>query len=180
MKAFWYNVDSELFTSWSPGVGRGHNRENHIYVCLYWKKIFFSRTSRSISIKLVINHPWVKGTLNCSNKGPGPLQRGYNHRNAKMGLGHLKNHWARIGLIYMEAFWYIVDSSFLKSWSPEVGRATIGKTIFTYVYIEKKNLLQNQQANCNQTHKISCMMGIQVYSNEGPSSLQRGDNHKSA
>jgi hypothetical protein len=27
---------------------------------------------------------------------------------------------------------------------------------------------------------ISCMMGIQVYSNEVPSPLQRGDNHKSA
>jgi hypothetical protein len=27
---------------------------------------------------------------------------------------------------------------------------------------------------------ISCMMGIQVYSNEGPSPLQSGDNHKSA
>jgi hypothetical protein len=27
---------------------------------------------------------------------------------------------------------------------------------------------------------ISCMMGIQVYSNEGPSPLQRGNNHKSA
>jgi hypothetical protein len=27
---------------------------------------------------------------------------------------------------------------------------------------------------------ISCMMGIQVYSNEGPSPLQRGDNHKCA
>jgi hypothetical protein len=24
---------------------------------------------------------------------------------------------------------------------------------------------------------ISCMMGIQVYSNEGPSPLQRGNNH---
>jgi hypothetical protein len=42
MQTFWYNVDSELFTSWSPGVGRGYNRENHIYICLYiclyWKK----------------------------------------------------------------------------------------------------------------------------------------------
>jgi hypothetical protein len=27
---------------------------------------------------------------------------------------------------------------------------------------------------------ISCMMGIHVYSNEGPSPLQREDNHKSA
>jgi hypothetical protein len=25
-----------------------------------------------------------------SNKGTGPLQRGDNHRNVKMGLGHLK------------------------------------------------------------------------------------------
>jgi hypothetical protein len=31
------------------------------------------------------------------------------------------------------------------------GGATIGKTAFTCVYIEKKNLLQNQQANFNQT-----------------------------
>jgi hypothetical protein len=38
------------------------------------KKIFFSRTSRPISIKLGMNHPWVKDILNCSNKGPGPFQ----------------------------------------------------------------------------------------------------------
>jgi hypothetical protein len=53
------------------------------------KKIF-SRTSMPISIKLGRNHPWVKGILNCSNKGPGPLQRGDNDKNAKMGWGHLK------------------------------------------------------------------------------------------
>jgi hypothetical protein len=72
MKAFWCNVDSKLFTSLSPGVWRGHNRENHIYICLYWKWIF-SRTSWRISIKLGTNHPWVKGILNCSNKGSDPL-----------------------------------------------------------------------------------------------------------
>jgi hypothetical protein len=54
------------------------------------KKIFLSRTSRPISIKLDINHPWVKGNLNCSNKGPGSLQRGDNHKNPKMGCVHLK------------------------------------------------------------------------------------------
>jgi hypothetical protein len=53
------------------------------------KKIFFSRTIRPISIKLGIN-PWVKGILNCSNKGPGPVQRGDNPKNAKMGWVHLK------------------------------------------------------------------------------------------
>jgi hypothetical protein len=42
-----------------------------------------------ISIKLGMNHPWVKGILNCSNKGSGPLQKEDNHKNAKMGWGHL-------------------------------------------------------------------------------------------
>jgi hypothetical protein len=54
------------------------------------KKIFLSRTSWPITIKLGINLPWVQGILNCSNKGPGPLQKGYNLKNAKMGWGHLK------------------------------------------------------------------------------------------
>jgi hypothetical protein len=61
-------------------------------------KTIFSRTSRPISIKLGINHPWLKGTLNCQQfvkKGPGPLQRGDNHRNVKMGLGHLKIFFPR-------------------------------------------------------------------------------------
>jgi hypothetical protein len=55
------------------------------------KKIFFSRTSMPISSKLGINHPYVMGILNCSNKGSGPLQRGDNHKNAKMGWGGIKN-----------------------------------------------------------------------------------------
>jgi hypothetical protein len=54
------------------------------------KKKIFSRTSWPIPVKLDINHPWVKGILNCSNKGPGPLQRGDNHKNTKMRWGHLK------------------------------------------------------------------------------------------
>jgi hypothetical protein len=48
----------------------------------------FSRTSRPISIKLGLNNPWVKGILNCSNKGPGPLQRGDKYKN---GVGSFKN-----------------------------------------------------------------------------------------
>jgi hypothetical protein len=51
------------------------------------KKIFFSRISWPISIKLGTYHPWVKGIINCSNEGSGPL-----HKNAKMGWDHLKNH----------------------------------------------------------------------------------------
>jgi hypothetical protein len=41
-----------------------------------------------ISIKLCTNHPWIKEILDCTNKGPGPLQSGDNHKNAKMGWGH--------------------------------------------------------------------------------------------
>jgi hypothetical protein len=35
-----------------------------------------------------MNHPWVKGILNCSNKGPGPFQMGDNHKNAKLWLNN--------------------------------------------------------------------------------------------
>jgi hypothetical protein len=54
------------------------------------KKFFFSRTSKPISIKLGINYLWVKRILNWLNKGPGPFQRGDNHKNAKMRWGHLE------------------------------------------------------------------------------------------
>jgi hypothetical protein len=50
----------------------------------------FTRTSRPISIRIGTNNVWVKGILNCSNKGPDPLQRGDNHKNAKLGWGRLK------------------------------------------------------------------------------------------
>jgi hypothetical protein len=43
-----------------------------------------------ISIKLGFTyHPWLKEILNCCN-GPGPLQRGDDLKNAKMGWGCLK------------------------------------------------------------------------------------------
>jgi hypothetical protein len=37
----------------------------------------------------------VKGIQVCSNKVPGHLQRGDNHKNVKMGLGHLKFFFSR-------------------------------------------------------------------------------------
>ena len=64
---------------------------------MHWKflKLLFSITSRPNSIKLGKNYPWVKGIQVCSNKGSGPLQRGDNHKNVKMGLGHLKIFFSR-------------------------------------------------------------------------------------
>jgi hypothetical protein len=45
---------------------------------------------KPISIKLGINNPWVKGILNCLNKGLRLLQREDNYQNAKIGCDHLK------------------------------------------------------------------------------------------
>jgi hypothetical protein len=33
------------------------------------------------------NHPWVKGILDYSNQGPGPIQSGDNHKTAKREWG---------------------------------------------------------------------------------------------
>jgi hypothetical protein len=53
-------------------------------------EIFFSRTSKPKLIKLGTYYPWLKGIQVYSVKGPGPLQRGGNHKNLKMGWGNLK------------------------------------------------------------------------------------------
>jgi hypothetical protein len=37
----------------------------------------------------------VKGIQVCSNKGPSPLLRGDNHKDVKMGWGHLKIFFSR-------------------------------------------------------------------------------------
>jgi hypothetical protein len=47
-------------------------------------------------IKLGTNYPWVKEIQVCSNKGPGLLQRGDNHKNVNMGWVHLKIFYSRI------------------------------------------------------------------------------------
>jgi hypothetical protein len=62
-----------------------------IFTYVYIEK----KSSSPEPIKLGINHTWVKGILNYSNKGPGPLQRGDNLKTAKMGWGHLKPLFSR-------------------------------------------------------------------------------------
>ena len=59
-------------------------------------------------------------------------------------------------------------------------RDTRGGTIFTFEYW-KESFKMKHQANFNQTwnkHFLHVLIGIQIYSNEGSSPLQRGDNHK--
>jgi hypothetical protein len=54
------------------------------------KRVVFSRTSWPFSIKLGTIYPWVEEIQICSNKGLGPIQRGENHKNVKIGWVHLK------------------------------------------------------------------------------------------
>jgi hypothetical protein len=58
-------------------------------------KIFFFRTNRPNSIKLGTSHPWMKGIEVCTNKGPGPFQRGDNKKNVEIGWDHLKIFFSR-------------------------------------------------------------------------------------
>jgi hypothetical protein len=55
---------------------------------------------------------------------------------------------------------------------------TIGKTILTCVYIEKEIFSTSRPISIKLGTNHSCMKGNQVYSNEGSSPLQRGDNNK--
>ena len=107
---FFYRTTGPILTR----LGTNHPRVKGIQVCsnewdspspkgdtkkrvkIHWKilEIFFSRTSKPKSIILGTNYPWVKGIQICSNKGPGSLQRGDNHKNVKMGWGHLKSFFS--------------------------------------------------------------------------------------
>ena len=69
---------------------RGDNSKRVKIHWIFFLRIFIFRTSRPNSIKLGTNYPWMKGIQVCSNKGPGPLQRGDNHKNVKIGWGHIK------------------------------------------------------------------------------------------
>jgi hypothetical protein len=46
-------------------------------------------------IKLFTNYSWVKGIQVCSNKRPGPLQRGDNKKKCKNGVGSFEIFFSR-------------------------------------------------------------------------------------
>ena len=59
--------------------------DNYEIAKIHWwiLKIFFCRTTGSISIKLGTNHPWVKGILVYSNEGPRFFPSGDNYKIVK-------------------------------------------------------------------------------------------------
>jgi hypothetical protein len=80
-----------MFKSWSLEGQEGVIIGKTMFTCVNIEKKIFSRTSRPILIKLGSNRPWVKGIQNCSNKGPGALQRGYDKKKSKHLERSLKN-----------------------------------------------------------------------------------------
>jgi hypothetical protein len=127
---------------------RGDNIER-VKIRRHFLKIFFSRISRPNSIKLGTNYHWAKGIQVCSNKGPGPFQRGDNHKNVKMGWGHLKIFFSRTTDNIERVK---IHRKFLKIFSTRISRPKSIKIGTNY----------------------SLMKRIQVCSNKGPDRLQRG------
>jgi hypothetical protein len=87
----------------------------------------------------------------CSNKGPGPLQRGDNHKNVRKGWVHLKIFYSIItGPILIDL------AQIILRWRRFKFVQTKG---ITFLLIAKKkntlknfkNLIQNQQSKLNQT-----------------------------
>ena len=113
---------------------------------------FFSRTAGPNSTKLGTHHPWVKGLQVCSNEGPGPLQRGDNHENAKIGWCHLKIFSKTTGPGKLKFIWKlldIVEIQVCSNYDPQgYDGATIGDQSFTCENKGKifKNLLKNHWA----------------------------------
>jgi hypothetical protein len=125
----------------------------------------------------------VKEIQVCSNKGPGPLQRGDNHKNVKKNCGHLLiffsrttgpiltrlgiNHpWGR-GFKFLE----MKGIAFLEGEVKAKSKNTLNIfKIFFYRTIKPKLIKFGTY--------YPWTMGIQVCSIKGPGPLQRGDNRK--
>jgi hypothetical protein len=153
----------QIFSNHCPPGSGGATIRKNTCTCFYIEnKYICSRTRRPISIKLCTNNLSVRGILNCSNLEPGPLQRGDNHKNANMGCGHsknlLKNHWTRRVHIYMTAFWYSVDLSLFKSWSPEVERGH-SRENHIYMCLYWKNSTSPKPAGQFQTNLLHIILG---------------------
>jgi hypothetical protein len=99
MKAFRKEIywQCDLMTIKKSNVACVHRRNISQYDsgerCGPWASCYLkeiSGTSLLILIKLSTYHPWLNKIQNGSNKGPDPLQKGDNHKNAKKRWGHLK------------------------------------------------------------------------------------------
>jgi hypothetical protein len=103
-----------------------------------------------------------------SNKGPGPLQWGDNHKNVKIGWGHLKSLFSRItGSILTRL-----------STNPWVERIQVCSNEGDIPSSSGDNTMKFSRTSMLNSIKLDAnypwVKGIQVCSNKGPGPLQRG------
>jgi hypothetical protein len=155
---------------------RGDNSKR---VKMHWKSFkIFSRTSWPKWIKLGANYSWVKGIQVCSSKGPCPLQRGDNHKNVKMGWGHLKIFVSRtIGPILTRLGTNYPWEKGIQVCSKEGIALFQGEIIpservkihwnFLKIFFSRTSWPKSIKLGAN----YPWVKGIQVYSNKGPGPL---------
>jgi hypothetical protein len=142
-------------------------------------KILFSRNSWPKSIKLGANYPWVKGIQVRSNKGPGPLQKGDNHKNVKMGWGNLKIFsrttsgpiLTRLGTKHP---WRERIQVFFKEGDRLSPRGDNSERIKIHRKFLKIVSRTSRPKSIKLGTNYHLVKKIQVCSNKGPDSLQRG------
>jgi hypothetical protein len=115
-------------------------------------KTLFSRTIMPNSIKLNLNYLLVKGIQICTNRGPGPLERGGNHKNVKMGWGHLRIFSGTSG--------------------------TILTTLGTNHPCGKGIQVCSIKGESPYPRGVPWVNGMQFFLNKRPGLLQRGDYHQ--
>jgi hypothetical protein len=124
----------------------------------------------------------VKGIHVCSNKGPGHLQKGDNHKNVKMGWGHLKIFFSRtiwpiltrVGTNHPWMKGIQVCSKKGECPSPRGDNSKIVKILWTFLKMFFRTRRPNSTKLCTNYPWVK---GIHVCSNEGSGPFQRGDNH---
>jgi hypothetical protein len=168
----WSGHPYELIDFWRPDDGRNRT-------CFFVKNLLLQNQQAKIN-QTLYNYPLMKGIQVCSNKGPGSLQRGDNHKSVKMRWGHLKilfssttgpnltrlgtNHpWSkRIQVSLKEG-----DSPSLRE--DDSKRVKIHRKVLK-IFFSRTSWPKSIKLGTN----YPLVKRIQVCSNKGPDPLQRG------
>jgi hypothetical protein len=125
----------------------------------------------------------VKGIQVCSNRGPGLLQRGDNHKNVKMGCGHLKIFFFRttgpiLTRLGTHCPWRKRIQVFLKEGDSPSPRGDNSKRVKIHRKFLKIFYRTRRPKSIKLGTNYPLVKRIQVCSNKMPGLLQRGDNHR--
>jgi hypothetical protein len=121
----------------------------------------------------------MKGLRVCSNKGPGRLQKGDNHKNVKMGWGHLNILFSRTTLPIQTRFgtnhswWYGISVCSNEGDNP----SPRGDNSKSKIHWKLLKIVFSRTSSPNSIKlgkNYPWMKGVRVCSNKGTGSLQKG------